>query len=79
MKVVATESAVTAQSVAIAVTLMCASLSQHYHTAVFVYAATVLCSFNITLYTFFKFINPILPGGGGAESARADFKFRELP
>ena len=48
--VVATDSAVAALLVAIAVTLMCTSLFQHCHyhcchTAVLVFAATALCSF----------------------------------
>ena len=51
-KVVASDSAVTALSVVIAVTLMCASLSQycHYHcchNAVLVFTATALCSFSL--------------------------------
>ena len=49
VKVVATDSAVAALSVAIAVTLMCTSLSQHCHyhcshSAVPVFAVTALCT-----------------------------------
>ena len=53
VKVVATDSAVTGLSVAIAVTLMCTSLSQHCqyyccHNAVLVFAATALCSISLS-------------------------------
>ena len=53
VKVMATDSTVTALSVAIAVTLMCTSLSQHCHfhcchNVVLVFAATVLSSFSLS-------------------------------
>ena len=52
VKVVATDSAVAALSVAIVVTLMCTSLSQHCHyqcchNALLVFAATALCLFSL--------------------------------
>ena len=53
VKVAATDSAVTAHSVVITVTLMFRSLSQHCHyhcchNAVLVFAATALCSFSLS-------------------------------
>ena len=53
VKVVATDSAVTALSVVIVLTLLCTSLVQHCHyqcchNAVLVFADTALCSFSLT-------------------------------
>ena len=60
----ATDSAVTALSVATAVTLMCTSLSQHCHfhcchNALLVFTATALCSFSLSQHCAHRFLTTV--------------------